>query len=84
MPSLLLGLGAPGAWAVKAIARGVAPASAHRRGMSIGAIPVGGGRWLGQPRGGSATLESRALSPLLEGDTKKPPCLMLLLIGLQV
>jgi hypothetical protein len=84
VPSLLLGHGAPGLRAVGATARKVTTASGHRRGMHVGVIPIGDGRWLGWPGRCGTMSGSRALSLLLEGNTKKPPCLVQPLIGLQV
>ena len=46
MPSLLLRLGAPGLWLVRAIVGGVTAAFSCWWGMSIGAVPVGGGHRL--------------------------------------
>ena len=46
-PLLLPRLGAPSPWLVEAVARGVTAASPHRRGMSVGVVPIGGGHRLG-------------------------------------
>jgi hypothetical protein len=84
MPSLLLGLGALDPRAIRATTRGVTAALGHRWGMGIIAVPVSGGRRLGQPVGHGATSGMGALSLLLEGDVEKSPCLMQPLIGLWV
>ena len=83
-PSLLPELGTPGLRVVGATIGGVTTAPTYWWGMSVGAIPIGGGHRLGWPREHDATPGSRALGLLLEGNVKKLHCLVQPLIGLQV
>ena len=48
VPSLLPRFGVPGPWPVRAIAGGITAASSYQWGMSVRAVPIGGGR-LGWP-----------------------------------
>jgi hypothetical protein len=56
VPSLLPRFSTPSPRAVGAAARGAIAASSHQWGAHVGAVPIGGGRQLGRPRGCSIAL----------------------------